>query len=121
MPLNSNQTINLSSYPISGSDITLLNKGLSFIPSRNFQPKLPILEAKDRLIRSAKLRVFFRNKSNIGYEPKKTTFQDKSTWCPTKKQLNMETVVMVKSITDFTDRVLLDFNSKSKHKNVYFK
>jgi len=52
-------TMNLSSYTLSEAQISVLDKGLAFIPSTRYIPYTRILECKNRNIRSIKLRDYF--------------------------------------------------------------
>ena len=56
-------TVNLSSLFLNKSDISLLEKGLTFIPTPKTLPIRSVLENKDRLIRNIKIKSFFQNSS----------------------------------------------------------
>jgi len=61
----SNFTMNLSSYTLSEAQISVLDKGLTFIPSTHYVPYARILECKNRSIRSIKMRDYFYKKTSV--------------------------------------------------------
>lgn len=66
-------TVNLSSLVLEQSDISLLDRGLTFVPTPKTLPVRSILENKDNLIRNVKLRSFF-NKCNKPFSAKQKLF-----------------------------------------------
>ena len=58
-------TVNLSNYQLTNSDYTLLEKGLTFIPTPKTLPVSNIIQNKDRLIRNVKLKSFFHSKIHL--------------------------------------------------------
>ena len=56
--------MNISSFSPSHTDLTLLEKGLSFIPTRKSLPLSNILNNQNRLIRSLKLNYYFKHKKD---------------------------------------------------------
>jgi hypothetical protein len=89
-------TINLSDYKPTLSDSTLLEKGLSFIPTRKTLPISNFINDQNRLIRSLKLKSYFNKKlsTNRNYE----NFTDGSKWTPRDNQLEPGTLVLVDKI-----------------------
>ena len=55
-------TVNLSSTVLSDSDVSLLNRGLSFVPNPVKLPSEDILIAKNKITRNLKLKSFFYEK-----------------------------------------------------------
>lgn len=71
---------------MSDAEISLLEKGLSFIPTPKLLPVSNILENRNKLIRNIKIKCAFKNKPNA-YDPKSKTFVAKSTWIPDNAML----------------------------------
>jgi len=95
-------TINLSSHPLTPDDLKLLEKGLSFIPTPKTLPISTILADKNRLIRSIKLKYFFKDKENKNnYDVKDKKFIEKSTWTPMNKQLPTEALTTIYKLDEF--------------------
>lgn len=93
--------MNLSSVPLTKSDISVLEKGLTFIPTPRTLPIKSILENKDRLIRNIKIKSFFQNSTKL-FDPKLKTFQEKSNWTPSLKCLPSDILETIKEIDDTT-------------------
>jgi len=94
--------LNLSTYELSPSDITLLNKGLSFIPTPKSIKISDIVTCRDRNLRNLKYKDYFQHKEDT-YDPKDFTnlFKAPSTWEPKTRQLTAETVNCIQSINEF--------------------
>lgn len=104
---SSSLLINLSDYNTSEHDATLLDKGLTFIPTTRLVPIETILTSRDRLIRSLKLRSYFDNDDDDDVIPDKSpTFRHRSTWTPRDKQVDKATRDMTRRIIDETDNFL---------------
>ena len=58
-------TVNLSSIVLSDSDVSLLNRGLSFVPNPVKLPSEEILIAKNKITRNLKLKSFFMKKDAL--------------------------------------------------------
>ena len=71
----------MSSVKLSHADESLLEKGLSFIPTPKLLPVANILENKNKLIRSIRIKCAFKDNSRV-FDSKKKTFVEKSTWIP---------------------------------------
>ena len=86
---------------------TLLEKGLSFIPTPKLLPISNILENKNKLIRNIKIKCAFKNNSR-DFNPKNKTFVEKSTWIPDNALLfrngtlssALETINKIENLTD---------------------
>ena len=107
-------TINLSSYHLSPHDISLLDKGLTFIPAPKILPVSTVIKDKMKLIRSIKLGYFFKNKPDHKLENKKL-FVDKSSWIPPDELLPIEALDTIKNINNEFDSLLS--NQKSFTRN----
>jgi hypothetical protein len=97
--INSNVVINLSSYPLTVSELSLINKGLGFVPS-HFKPKLDQLN-KDflRFERKLQLFYFFKQKNNEDAGPyRRGILEGNSTWWP--KKLNAHITKMCHDIKE---------------------
>ncbi|HNI11121.1 MAG TPA: hypothetical protein PLL93_08260 [bacterium] len=99
--------VNLSSHILTPSQVTLLEKGLSFVPTICRTSYKDILLCKTRNIRNLKLRDFFRS-DNRYYDPSAFEFKflAPSTWTPPLKSLNLETVEALKDITTASQTLL---------------
>lgn len=79
----SQYTSNLSNYKLSPDEISLLDKGLTYIPSIRAVPLSSLTECRDRTLRNIQLRDYFKRSNKI-YDP--TLFQNKFTtksdWIP---------------------------------------
>ena len=106
---NSNFTINLSTLQPAPAQISLLDKGLTFIPAPHRIQPCKITECRDRNVRNLKLRDFFRNR-NSDYDPKafKNLFKPKSTWLPPEKGLTQEAKRASAKILSFTRKIITD-------------
>lgn len=76
-----NLTINLSKFQPEESHLSLLEKGLTFIPSPKNIAVKTLLENSKKIARSLTLKYFFR-KSDKPFDPKIKTFKEKSKWTP---------------------------------------
>lgn len=94
-------TVNLSSINLSKSDISMLERGLTFVPTPKTLPLKSILESKDKLIRNIKLKSFFQNSSKT-YEHILKNFQEKSTWAPGLKTLPNDIITTINEIDGAT-------------------
>lgn len=85
------QTVNLSSYKLKDDEISLLEKGLSFIPAPRLLPISTIINDKKRLIRSIKLKYFFRDKPPREALSERTPrFVEASDWTPPLRSLPLQ-------------------------------
>ena len=75
VPLLGKSVINLSKYPLSDIEQSVLDKGLNFIPTPKNVTKIPIMEAASNFGRRLKIAYHFR-KSKFNHQPEK--FIDKS-------------------------------------------
>jgi hypothetical protein len=107
--------VNLSSVLLSESDISLLNKGLLFVPKPKKLPMEEILIAKNKICRNLKLKAFFddRTKKTLNaknsttiYDPKQKKFQFSSTWEPPFNLLNEDVKGTISKINSATNDLL---------------
>ena len=96
--------LNLSNYQLKSEESSLLQRGLTFIPNPRILPVNTILNCQNTLIRSLKLKSFFKNNSKP-FDPKTKTFTNKSTWTPENLQLPVGTVTTVNLISRATERI----------------
>jgi len=96
-------TVNLSAYRLDAAQVSILDKGLTFIPSTRHIPYNRILECKRRNIRSIKLHDFFQGDTHE-YNPKlfKNLFIPKSTWVPPENRLSIDARKIISDITEYT-------------------
>lgn len=113
-------TVNLSSLILDESDISLLDRGLTFVPTPKNLPVKSVLEHKDNLIRNVKLRSFF-NKCTKLFNAKEKLFQDKSTWTPSTSLLNNEVVNSINEIENNTVNLIRGANKITRNNEIYIK
>lgn len=115
--------VNLSSLNISDSDVSLLDKGISFIPTPKLLPISTIIQNKNRLIRNIRIKYAFTH-DNRPYDPKLKTFIDKSNWSPPDDLLHRRgtlhtTLNTVHNIELATATVLDNLKIDKHQKNFY--
>ena len=103
-----NFMMNLSSVILSEAQTSVLDIGLTFIPSTRYIPYACILECKKPNIRSIKLWDYFHNKQQRKYNPNafQNLFKPKSTWIPPTGQLSPEALDTVQAISDYTAQLI---------------
>ena len=96
-------TMNLSSVHLSEAQISILDKGLTFIPSTRYIPYSRILECKNRNLRNIKVRDYFYGRSRK-YDPTAfcNMFKFRSTWEPPIGRLAPEAVQAIIKISSYT-------------------
>jgi len=101
-PFTSDFILNLSSYNLTASDISLLNKGLSFIPTVKSVKLSDLNFCVTRNIRNLKYKDFFQHKEDT-YNPKDfiNLFKSPPTWEPSVKQLSNDTFQSISEIQNF--------------------
>ena len=114
-------TVNLSSLTLHDSDISLLDRGLTFTPTMKTLPLRTALENKDRLIRNIKLRSFFNNKGSNSLSPKIKPFQQKSTWTPKTALLTKATLDTVTRIENNTVALIKKANKITRNNEIFIK
>lgn len=112
--------MNLSSLVLDESDISLLDRGLTFVPTPRTLPVKSILENKDNLIRNIKLRSFFK-KSTKPFNAKEKLFQYKSTWTPNTSLLNNEVINTINEIENNTVNFIREANKLTRNNEIYIK
>lgn len=113
-------TVNLSSLVLDESDISLLDRGLTFVPTPRTLPVKSILENKDNLVRNVKLRSFFTN-STKPINAKEKVFQYKSTWTPNTSLLSNEAINAISEIENNTVNLIREANKITRNNEVYIK
>jgi hypothetical protein len=86
--------------------MSLLDKGLTYIPTYKTISSNEIYEAQHRLVRSLKLRDHFSENDNSDYDYSVKSFTSKSTWTPADHQLRQSTLNTVQSILNTTESVI---------------
>lgn len=103
--------MNLSNYETSEADLTLLEKGLSFVPNRKTLPISNIIKSRDDLIRRLKLKDFFEGKKSNRSEFDRL-FIEKSSFIPNDSRLTSETLKLAEEIDILTEKILNKHDSK---------
>jgi len=101
--------MNLSEYTLSAPEISVLDKGLTFIPTTRYVPFERVLECKKRNIRNIKLRDYFRGKSK-DYDTTdfKNKFQAPSDWVPPTRALSKAAIEAITTLSAFTASITRD-------------
>jgi hypothetical protein len=115
---NSIFTINLSSTNLTENQKSLLEKGLTYIPTYKSLPLSEIYETQYRLIRSLKLRDFFFEDHNKDYDFNVRTFTNKSNWTPADHLLSQSTLDTIQNILNITDAVVRHRNVTVDHRKL---
>jgi len=89
--------MNLSSLSLSNDTFKLLEKGLTFIPTRKILPIKNVLQTKNTLIRNIKLRSFFGQREKHR-DSETLKFVDKSNFTPSISKLNIHTLDTINKI-----------------------
>jgi len=99
-------TINLSHFVLNNAEISLLDKGLTFIPTLSRIPIDRISSCVYRNVRGLQLRDFFQN-NDSDYDPNAFTnrFRERSTWVPPPNKLTAETNLAVNRIHNFAANI----------------
>lgn len=120
LPKDNTLTVNLSNLTLNNTDIKLLDKGLSFIPTFNSMPLFKFYESQNRLIRNLKLRDYFSKYTDTN---NKVSLQDKfkepSTWTPPDHHISQDTLDTIQSIVSTTEEIL-NTCKKDKHNTRIF-
>ena len=100
-------TINLSNTTLTVNNLSLLERGLSFIPTRKNLPVKNLIDTKDKLVRRLKLYDFFKNKtpdnSNNSFD---RLFTEKSTFIPPNDKLSQPVLNLVEKINQDTNLII---------------
>ena len=113
--LNKVCTINLSSYELSPAESSLLEKGLTFIPTMHYTDCAQIYELQGRVVRNLKLRDYFDRNTTTDPTPNnpKRDFQIRSNWTPPNGVLSPSTVEAASNIARATERILLPVRTQN--------
>ena len=98
-------SFNLSKLILSQNSASLLTKGLKFIPSPESIPVKTIKQISHRLMRSIKLKDYFKDHKQI-YDPKTKLFENKSTWEPKMNQISNESIQTIHEIQELTNTII---------------
>ena len=95
-------TMNLSPLILTPAQISLLDKGLTYIPATKTVPQNKIIECRDRNITNLKLRDFFRDRKP-DYDPKafKSRLKYRSSWIPPNRGLTPQAIRACNNITNY--------------------
>jgi len=96
-------TVNLSDLELTDVEISLLDKGLSFIPTCKSLNVFKIYESQHKLIRNLKIKDYFNNGSVANTT---TAFTGPSRWTPPDHQVSQPTLDTVQRIIRRTASVL---------------
>lgn len=112
--LRSSFTVNLSSVQLSSSQLSLLDKGLTFIPTYRSLPLHTIYSMQHRVIRNLKLKDYFRedhdnsrdedDDDDFDYTTRR--FIRPSTWTPPDHKVSQQTLETIQIIINSTETAI---------------
>jgi hypothetical protein len=103
---NSSLTVNLSNLNLTDVEISLLDKGLSYIPTCRSLNVFKIYESQNRLIRNLKIKDYFSNRLGPDRPKDSTAFTGVSRWIPPDHHVSQPTLNTVQSIVKRTESIL---------------
>ena len=98
--------INLSKTTLTMDQTSVLNRGLKFIPTPRRLPITHINTSLLNLTRNLKLKSFFQGCKDKDFDPKLKTFEEKSDWTPSNKQVDSTTLETINEITQLTNSII---------------
>ena len=113
---NNFSTVNLSNFKPSISDLTLLEKGLTFIPTRKTLPISNIINDQNKLIRNIKLKHYFRDRPVGEDNRKERRFTLAKSWIPEDDKLTDDTLALTDKIRICTSEVIDKIQKENKIK-----
>ena len=105
-------TVNLSKLELTQIEISLLDKGLSYIPTCKALDVFKIYESQNRLIRNLKIRDYFSNRSsaaaanNLKSSSDPNAFTGPSRWIPPDHHVSQHTLDTVQRVVTRTESIL---------------
>lgn len=108
-------TLNLSHYNLTTVDKSVLDLGLSFIPTNNRLHTGDINESLKKLTRSMKLRDFFGDRDKFDRDNPLSKFIPKSTWEPPEENITDETLEAIEKLEIMTEKVLKQYPKKDDY------
>ena len=111
---SSSFTINLSSYSLSEDQISVLDKGLSFIPSIKRLNRALYQNSLDKLLRRIRLFDCFHERNDT-FDPRdfENRFLAPSSWCPPSSTCSQHTNTTINSILESSN--LITSNNLTSH------
>lgn len=111
-----NNILNLSGQVLTETETETLKLGLSFVPSISRVSAQSIHASLDRLTRSLMLRDFFKDRDGP-IDSTKRLFTYPSTWTPSEYLLSKDTVKLIKTLRENTERTVRQYELKN---NFYY-
>ena len=99
----STNVLNLSNYTLSREEISILDKGLTFVPTPKIS-KLPILQAATDFGRRLKIKNYFDSRTFHNF--KKVPLSGKSSWTPPDKHIHPELLKCISNFTSDIDKLI---------------
>lgn len=110
--------INLSNFKLNPDHLSLLGKGLTYIPTNNHHPIDTILSEQGKLIRRLMLADYFDGDGIDEFDPKnipfKRKFIERSTWKPKSIDLSSECKKTIRAIQTSTSSMLWTCATKNE-------
>lgn len=99
--------MNLSSVHLNDHELSLLDRGLTFIPKYRTARVSSIYALQNRLVRNLKLKDYYCDEEDDGsYDYNVKTFVAPSTWTPRDASISPETLHVVQEIVTSTENLL---------------
>lgn len=100
-------TVNLSDIRLTEPQLSVLDRGLTFIPAYRTLLLNDVYAAQDRLVRNLKLKDYFMGQNNEDdYNPHRKTFTYPSTWTPPDHKICQPTLNTINRIVNTTESVI---------------
>jgi len=107
----------LSKLPLSNSEIHILNRGLTFVPTPVISLD-PIVQSVTNFSRHLKLHNYFACRPNLGNYTK-SQFTDKSTWTPSDSNIDNDVLDCITSISNDVKNLSIQKEKKNLNQNEY--
>jgi len=114
--------VNISDYVLTATDVSLLDKGLTFIPTVTSVPIKLLTECTNRNCKNLKHKDYFHDKPKDDYDPKDfcNLFKAPSHWEPKTTQLSLEAGRALNSITHFVSQLTnTNYNNQTQQKESF--
>ena len=110
--------VNLSKHELTVDERSLLNKGLSFVPTPKVI-KTPIIEAVENFSRKLKLHNYFNSRPTLKNSYTKLPFTGKSTWVPPDDKIDSDVDTCIsKIIEEISDLKIQDEEQNIKPEEI---
>ena len=99
-------TLNLSQQHLTDSELKLLDRGMTFVPTYFTAPMHSVYALQNRLVRNLKLKDYFRENESDDFDPKVKSFTNPSKWTPADSKVGRSTLDAIQTIVSGTEDLL---------------